>query len=189
MIHYWFRLGRILLSSLLSSPLSIDDELTLSFRVRALDCDGLKVMTASQFAIYMDFARWALITRNGFIRAAFRNGWAPTVGSQKIIYRKPLRRWSLFKVRVSLAGWDEKWFYHLHLFDQHGQIKAIGVTKAIAWKKGAAVAVDRVLKEIKANREEMAPPDWILNLFEKDHENFKRFLDHDLNGQALIKNG
>jgi acyl-CoA thioesterase FadM len=178
MIYYWFRLGRILLSSSLSSPLAIGDEIALSFRVRALDCDGLQVMTASQYAIYMDFARWALITRNGFIRTAFRNGWAPTVGSQKIIYRKPLRRWSPFKVRVSCVGWDEKWAYHLHLFEQHGKIKAIGVTKAMVWKKGRAVPFEQVLKQLKANRTEMVPPVWILDLFERDHENLQRFLDY-----------
>lgn len=178
MIYYWFRLGRILLSSSLSSHLEIDDELTLSFRVRALDCDGLQVMTASQYAIYMDFARWALITRTGFIRAAFKNGWAPTLGSQKIIYRKPIRRWSPFKVRVSCVGWDERWAYHLHLFEQQGEIKTIGVTKAMVWKRKRSVSIAHVLKELKARRMEMEPPVWILDLFERDHENLKRFKGH-----------
>ena len=178
MIYYWFRMGRILLSSSLSSPIAIDDELTSSFRVRALDCDGLQVMAHSQYAIYMDFARWAQVTRTGFIRAAIRNGWAPIVGSQKIIYRKPLRRWSPFKVRVSCVGWDEKWAYYLHLFEQHCKIKAIGAIKTMVWKKERAVPMERVLKELKANRMEMVPPVWILDMFERDHEILHRFLNH-----------
>ena len=48
----------------------------------------------------------------------------------------------------------------------------------LAWKKGEAVAVERVLKEMKVNRMEMVPPVWILDLFERDHENLQRFLDY-----------
>src|SRR5688572_18304834 len=135
MIYYWFHLIKILMERHFRKPVDIEEELSRTFRVGLFDCEGLRVMSAFKYAIYMDFLRWEMVARSKLFAEFVRKGIAPALGSQKIIYRKPLKLWTKFTVRLQTAGWDEKWIYHVHKFEQRGEIKALGVTRALIWKK------------------------------------------------------
>lgn len=134
MLYFWSKLCLIIVFNRNKRLKSLNEEISVPFRVRTFDCDGLKVMSGFKYPVYMDLARWTHIIRVGFLEVAVKNRWAPVLGSQKIIHRKPLNILSKFTVRVSLAGWDDRWFYHLHLFEQKDLLKAIGITKAGIWK-------------------------------------------------------
>lgn len=175
MLYTWYRIARILLAGRFAPPARLTDEFILRAHVRLLDCDGLRVMTASQYFFYMDLARWISIARTGLFRAILRNGWAPAMGSQKIIYRKPLRRGTRFLVRLSVAGWDDKWVYHLHTFEREGHIYAVGVTKAMFWKRDVPVTMPDLLRAAQSETEERETPAWVRQLFEADRENLQRF--------------
>jgi acyl-CoA thioesterase FadM len=64
-----------------------------TFRVGPFDCDGLRVMKAAKYAVYMDFIRWELIARFKLYKAIVKRKLAPSLGSQKLIYRRPLKIW------------------------------------------------------------------------------------------------
>ncbi|MGB5229655.1 MAG: acyl-CoA thioesterase, partial [Eudoraea sp.] len=104
------------------SSLEAGETFKRTFKVRLFDCDGLRVMTAWKYPAYMDFMRWELIARSKLYRAIVKRGLAPTLGSQKIIYRKPLKLWTKFDVVLKTAGWDDKWVYHIHKFEQDGEL-------------------------------------------------------------------
>ena len=109
MFYYWYRVIRILVSRKFQKQVNINAELSRTFKVRLFDCDGLRVMTASKYPAYMDFIRWELIARTKLFNEIVLKGLAPTLGSQKLIYRIPLKRWTKFTVRLTTAGWDDKW--------------------------------------------------------------------------------
>jgi hypothetical protein len=98
-----------------------------------------------------------------------QRGLAPTLGSQKLIYRRPLKLWTRFAVELELAGYDDKWIYHIHRFEQHGELRALGITRALIWKRDVPTAMDELLTFVGA-RGPMMPPEWVTELFARDKE-------------------
>ncbi len=144
-----------------------DDTIRRRFRVRLFDCDGFRVMTAAKYPMYMDFIRWEMIARSEMFNAIVKRGLAPTLGSQKLIYRKPLKVWSRFEVELELVGYDDKWIYHIHRFVQMGEVRAIGITRALIWRRDVPTATRELLVAVGATGD-MPPPPWVAELFAND---------------------
>jgi acyl-CoA thioesterase FadM len=168
MFYYWYRIVWILIARRFQSQVDIEEELTRTFRVRLFDCDGFRVMTAFKYAAYMDLIRWEMIARSKLFNEILPKGLAPTLGAQKIIYRKPIKLWTKFTLRLQTMGWDEKWVYHIHKFEQSGEVKAIGITRALIWKKDKPQILREILQKIAVKNLDKKPPEWILNLFHTD---------------------
>ncbi len=130
-------------------------------------------MTAANYPRYMDFLRWELIARSDLYHSIVQRGLAPTLGSQKIIYRRPLKRWTRFKVVLETAGWDDKWVYHIHYFKQDEIVKAIGITRALVWKRDVPHVLADIIKEAGGPSGSRPPEPWVQKLFEND----KKILD------------
>lgn len=169
MFHYWFAVARAITSRYTRPRVAFDATIRREFRVRLLDCDGFRVMTAAKYPMYMDFIRWEMIARSKLFDAVVQRGLAPTLGSQKLIYRRPLKLWTRFAVELELAGYDDKWIYHIHRFEQQGEIRALGITRALIWKRDVPTAMDELLILVGA-RGPMTPPDWVTELFARDKE-------------------
>ncbi|WP_026933308.1 acyl-CoA thioesterase [Christiangramia echinicola] len=168
MIHYWYTIIKILALRKFQTSIALDESITRTFRVRLFDCDGLRVMTASKYPAYMDYMRWELIARSKLYKVIVGRGMAPTLGSQKIIYRKPLKLWTKFEVKLVTAGWDDKWVYHLHYFIQEDYTKAIGVTRALIWKKDVPHVLADIIKEAGGPSIAQTPSEWVLKMFRDD---------------------
>lgn len=170
MIYYWYTILKTLLFRKFKTPVQLDETIELNYRVRLFDCDGLRVMTASKYTVYMDFIRWELIARSKLYNAILKRGLAPTLGSQKIIYRKPLKRWSTFQLKLESAGWDDKWVYHKHTFTQNQAVCAVGITRSLIWKKDVPHVLADVICEAGGPSEPVLPQKWIMQLFNSDKE-------------------
>jgi acyl-CoA thioesterase FadM len=119
--------------------------------------------------MYMDFIRWEMIARSPLFGTMLRRGLAPTLGSQKLIYRKPLRLWTRFEVVLELAGYDDKWMYHIHRFVQGGELRAVGITRALIWKRDVPAAMAELLAAVGATGA-MPAPEWVVALFASDRD-------------------
>jgi hypothetical protein len=115
----------------------------------------------------MDFVRWELIARSKSLKAIVKRGLAPTLGSQKIIYRKPLKIWSKFDVVLESVGMDDKWIYNIHYFEQENEVKAIGITGILIWRKNIPTDLTDIMKEVGENGK-IVPPSWVLKIFKED---------------------
>lgn len=109
-----------------------------------------------------------MISRSKLYSEIVLKGLAPTLRSQKIIYRKPLKRWAQFTLKALTVGWDEKWVYHIHKFEQGGEIKAVGITRALIWKKDKLQILQEILQSAGVKDLNKRPPEWVLNLFQND---------------------
>ncbi len=170
MFHYWFAVLGTLIGRFFRSPLAIDETLTRRYRVRLADCDGLRVMAAFRYPAYMDLIRWELIARSALFKAIVRRGLAPTLGAQKLIYRHPIKCWSRFELTLSVLGWDDKWVYHQHLFSQQGEVRALGITRCLVWRRDVPHVLQEVRQEAGGTEPMRPPPAWVQAMFADDKE-------------------
>ena len=169
MIYYWYTILKILVLRNFQSEVNYDQTIRRTFRVGPFDCDGLRIMTAAKYPVYMDFIRWELIARSKLYHAIVKRRLAPSLGSQKIIYRKPMKIWSKFDVILESAGMDDKWVYFVHYFEQDNEVKAIGIVRSLVWKRDIPTALTDIMKELGVT-ETMDPPAWVIDIFKADKE-------------------
>jgi len=167
MLYYWYVLFKIIIRRKFQNELEHDEILSTAFRVRLLDCDGLRIMASHRYFQYMDYGGWELIARSRLFKVIIKRKVFPGMVSQKIIYKRPIKVWTKFNLITEIAGWDKKWIYHVYKFEQEGIIKAIGVTKGIAWRKNVIVSMDDLFKDVGAIKRKKTPQ-WILEIFAND---------------------
>jgi acyl-CoA thioesterase FadM len=168
MLFYWYNVVRIFLLRYVKGRLDVNRPFIKTFRVKIFDCDALRVMAAYKYLIYMDYARWEQFARTDLCRAVLTKKLAPSLGSQKMIYRKPIKRGARVSMHVEIAGWDNRWFYHVHTFMQQNDVKAIGVTRGLFWRKDKLNTLEEIIQSAGFSNTKKSPPDWVLKLFEND---------------------
>ena len=174
MIYYWLHTLYIFIGSkFFWSKVDLTANLTRKRRVNILDCETLRYMNNSKYFNYMDFIRFEIMFRTTLFDNTVKKGIFPVVGSQKIIYKKPLKRWSSFNITLVLEGWDDKWIYHRQIFEQKDEICAIGYTKITFWKDKKAQNTSAILKACGVRNSEMIPAQDVLNLFSSDQQLIK----------------
>lgn len=168
MLFYWYNVIRMFLFRYVKKRLDVNKPFIKKFRVKTFDCDAFRVMAAYKYFIYMDYARWEQFARTNLCRVVLTRRLAPSLGSQKIIYRKPVKRGTRVAMQVEIAGWDDRWFYHVHTFIQNNEIKAIGVTRGLFWRKDKQNTLEEIVQSAGFASTKKEPPAWVLQLFEND---------------------
>ncbi|SDL90135.1 acyl-CoA thioesterase [Kriegella aquimaris] len=174
MLYYWLHLFYIFIGSrLFWRKVDLISNQTRKRRVGILDCDTFRYMSNSKYAYYMDFIRFEKMFRSQLYDNTVKKGMFAVLGSQKIIYKKPLKMWSTFHITLVLEGWDDKWVYHKQVFTQNNQLCAIGYTRAAFWKNKKAQDMRMILENSGVTRAEMNPPEEIHEIFNRDYQLLK----------------
>jgi acyl-CoA thioesterase FadM len=175
MLYYWFHTLYVFLGSkLFWSKIGADATLTRTRRVSILDCESLKYMANSKYLFYMDLIRFELLFRSRLYDTTAKKGMFAVLGSQKIIYKKPLKRWSKFTITLVLEGWDDKWAYHRQTFEQGNQVCAIGFTKIAVWKNKKSQDMNKIIADCGVLKAGNTISSEIKNLFNDDYNILKR---------------
>ncbi|GAA3568397.1 acyl-CoA thioesterase [Snuella lapsa] len=169
MFYYWLHVIYIYISSkLFLSKVDVDSEITRHRRVSILDCEGFRYMSNSRYCYYMDFIRYELLFRTKLYTNTFSKGMFGVLGSQKVIYKKPLKRWSKFSITLYLEGWDDKWAYHRQVFRQNNKVCAIGYTKLAFVKNRELQSMKTILNTCGYKGSVKPPSSMVLDLFKND---------------------
>jgi acyl-CoA thioesterase FadM len=186
MIYYWLHILYLFIGSkLIWGKVDFKEKLARTRWVSLLDCDALNYMANSKYLYYMDFIRFELLFRSSLYRSTVKKGMFPVLGSQKIIYKKPIKRWTTFTITLVLEGWDDKWAYHQQIFEQNNQVCAIGFTKVAFWKNKEAQNMFEILQEAGAAESVRKIRDEVRQIFENDYY----LLDNKSNiTKALLNN-
>jgi acyl-CoA thioesterase FadM len=169
MIYFWFRAFFVLLKRFFQKPINIENGFENTFRVGLFDCEGFRVMSAFKYANYVEYNRWEFTVRSPLFKEIYANKCSTATGSQKIIFRKPIKFWSKFVVKIDTVGWDEKWIYNVQKFIQNSEIKAICVSRSLVWKKDKSLILNEILKNAGIQELERNPPNWVMSIFENDN--------------------
>lgn len=107
-VSTWFR-------PKLTSP---DQPSILRFRVLPLDIDFNIHMTNGRYLSIADIGRMDVAFRSGLFRHVTKNGWAPVVTFNAVLFRRELRIWQRFELRTQLIYWNDEIqiFEHAYYF-------------------------------------------------------------------------
>ncbi|MBC3759072.1 acyl-CoA thioesterase [Hyunsoonleella sp. SJ7] len=161
-------------SRLFWKRVDLEADLSRNRRVSILDCEGFRFMSNAKYFYYMDLIRFEILFRSDLYKATIKKGMFPVLGSQKIIYKKPLKRWQKFKITLVLEGWEDHWAYHRQIFTRNGEVYAIGITKVGFWKNRETQDMRTILAESGITMKDKIAPAEITNLFNKDYDILKK---------------
>ena len=174
MIYYWLHMFYIFMGSkFFWKQIDLETNLSRTRRVSIFDCDALNYMANSKYFYYMDFIRFEVLFRSKLYDNTFKKGIFPVLGSQKFIYKKPLKRWTKFSVTLVFEGSDDKWVYHRQIFKQKNEVYAIGFTKVAFWKNKKAQNMTKILTDSGVRKTKLKPSSEILHMFKDDYEIIK----------------
>lgn len=174
MIYYWLHIIYIFIGSrFFWKKVNLESNLTRNRRVSILDCEAFRFMANSKYFYYMDLIRFEILFRSDLYKNTIKKGMFPVLGSQKIIYKKPLKRWTKFDITLIIEGWEDNWVYHRQVFKQNDEICAIGITKVGFWKKRKIQDMRKIIANSGISRKEMIVSQDILDLFKNDYNLIK----------------
>tara|TARA_R110000868_G_scaffold97101_5_gene267123 strand:- start:11437 stop:11979 length:543 start_codon:yes stop_codon:yes gene_type:complete len=174
MIYYWLHITYIFIGSrLFWKNVNLEENLTRTRRVSILDCEAFRFMANSKYFYYMDLIRFEILFRSDLYKNTIKKGMFPVLGSQKIIYKKPLKRWMKFEITLVIEGWEDNWVYHRQVFTRNDEVYAIGITKVGFWKKNKIQNMRKIFANSGVAKKEMIVSNDIFNLFESDYNIIK----------------
>jgi acyl-CoA thioesterase FadM len=144
----WCRLLLIFLSQYFQSKIHLSDEAVRTFRVWATEADK-KYMNNASFWTITEMGQLDFFFRTGFYKFCRRKHWFPLVGSQKMVYKKPLRRFEKFQLVSKMFYCDDKWMFFEQTFVKNGQLIANALVKVIFKGPDGTVPVKRIMSVLK----------------------------------------
>lgn len=140
----WCRLLIIFISAFFHKKILPSDISILSFRVWPPEADK-KYMNNASFWTITEMGQMDFLFRTGLYKFCRRNRWSPLVGSQKMIYRKPLKRFEKYQLKSRIIFSDDKWLYFEQTFLKNKQMIANSLIKVLFRGKEGNIPVQQVL--------------------------------------------
>jgi acyl-CoA thioesterase FadM len=137
----------IFISAFFRKKILVTDTSHLSFRVWPQEADK-KYMNSASFWTITEMGQLDLLFRSGLFKLCRRYHWSPLVGSQKMVYKKPLKRFEQFQLKSKVIYWDDRWVYLRQTFLKNDQLIANSLIKIIFRSKGGNIPVPQILTSL-----------------------------------------
>ena len=125
----------------------------LTLRVLPNDLDINLHVNNGRYLTLCDLTRIDLFIRTGLAKVMIKKGWIPIVAEHTMTYRKPLKVFQRFELKLSLTHWDEKFFYMTHTFTRDGVTVAEGTSKGTVRARSGVVPPAEVIEAVKLSRQ------------------------------------
>jgi acyl-CoA thioesterase FadM len=144
----WFRLLLIYIKAAFREKISVTDKACLSFVVLPQEVD-LEYMNNSCFWTVAEMGLMDILFRSGLVKICRQERWVPLVRSQKIVYKRPLKRFDRYQLETKLISWDERWLYFRQTFIRNRLLIANSLVKVVFMsKEGSRVSPQSVLASL-----------------------------------------
>ncbi len=164
-----FRFIRIVLQNLFRRRVDILHESVLRLRVWPTDSDFNFHLNDGRYMSLAGLGRVDLLARTGLLRPAMKRHWYPVIGAAMIRFRREIRSFTPFTLHTRVLGWDEKWFYFEHRFQQNDTVAALAYVRGVLRSKAGAIPPNEVLGLIGYNAPSPGLPEpierwWLANI-------------------------
>lgn len=163
-----FRFITTFFRSVIRSKIGLFDESRLTLRVWLNDFDPYLHLNNGRYLSLMDLGRLDLVIRNGLGSVMLRRKWFPVVGSSMIRYRRPVHAFHAFQLCTSLAGWDDKWIYVAHRFEENDELMAAAIIQGVFRGSEGTISPQTLFRNAGYEVEAVRMPQWILDWQQAD---------------------
>ena len=123
----------------------------LTLRVLPNDLDINIHMNNGRYQTICDLTRVDMFIRTGLARTMLKQKWMPIITEHTMQYKKALKPFQKYTVKMHVTGWDDRSFHMLHTFTVGECIFAEGASKGVIYSK----------------REGVIPPQRVLEILER----------------------
>jgi len=132
------------------------------------DIDVFMELNNGRFLTLMDFGRFDIAIRSGFLTQVRNQNWGLTVAGSSARFRHRLRLFQRFELHSQVIGHDEKWIYFHQKMVRKGKIHASALVRTGVTSRKGIVKVEEVIKTLKLSSDIPPLPDWAKAWVEAD---------------------
>ncbi|HEY5896358.1 MAG TPA: thioesterase family protein [Burkholderiales bacterium] len=131
-MNLYFRLLLTFIKAWRAPRIQPEESVELAFRVLPTDLDLNGHMNNGRYLTMVDLALATVFVRSGFFRLARERRWGLVGGGSVVYFRRALTLFQKYRLRFTVAGWDEFWTYSRFEFIRGGELCANGFVKGAA---------------------------------------------------------
>ena len=122
----------------------------LVLRVLPNDLDINLHMNNGRYLTICDLTRVDMFIRTGLARTMLKHGWMPIITEHTMKYKKALKLFQSYTVRMEVTGWDARHFDMLHTFLVGDRVVAEGTSRGVIYsKKQGVIPPQRVMDTVE----------------------------------------
>ncbi len=147
--------------------LDLGEESVLKMTVMPGDIDVFMELNNGRFLTLMDFGRFDVAIRSGFLSQVRSQKWGLTVAGASVRFRYRLRLFQKFELHSKVIGRDEKWIYFHQKVVRKGKIHASALVRTGVTSRKGIVKTEEVVRALGLSG--IPPlPDWARAWIEAD---------------------
>ena len=144
-----FRMMVLLITSLFKPKLPVEKaKNSLVLRVLPNDIDINLHMNNGRYLTICDLTRVDMFIRTGLARTMIKEKWMPVISEHTMKYKKGLKLFQKYEVKMEIVDWDEKSFQMLHTFIVGDRIVAEGTSRGVIISKSGVIPPVEVMKKV-----------------------------------------
>ena len=146
-----FRMLGLLIISFYKPRLPIDKpENSLRLRVLPNDIDINLHMNNGRYLTICDLTRVDMFIRTGLAKTMIKERWIPVISEHTMKYKKALKVFQKYTIKMEVTGWDEKSFKMLHTFIVADRVVAEGTSCGVKLSKTGVIPPCEVMKRVES---------------------------------------
>jgi acyl-CoA thioesterase FadM len=145
--------------------------LEVSFRVLPSDLDVNIHLTDSRYAAFMDLVRMQYLIRTNLWANVREAGSMAVIGTAYTRFRRELKPFDKFTVKIQLVYMSPKWFYFDYKFLKNGFVHCHSIEKWGAGTRGKGMMPpQKLLTEVQVEKVFPIPPAHIIKIMDAEDE-------------------
>lgn len=122
----------------------------LNLRVLPNDIDINMHMNNGRYLTICDLTRVDMFLRTGLGKTMLKEKWLPIITEHTMQYKKALRPFQKYIVKMAVIGWDERSFDMVHTFLVGDRVMAEGTSKGVIYsKKDGIIPPQQVMNTVE----------------------------------------
>jgi len=145
-----FRMLGLLLMSFFKAKLPVEKPKNeLRLRVLPNDIDINLHMNNGRYLTICDLTRVDMFIRSGLAMTMIKQKWRPVISEHTMKYKKGLKLFQAYTIKMEVIGWDEKSFKMTHTFIVNDRVVAEGTSKGVILSKSGVIPPREVMDKVE----------------------------------------